>query len=236
MRKKNTGSDFGTLIKFLENYNLSDITKNTPFRVSLKSLNKRLYPLLIWQYELCKRQLWPTNKQKSGDFELYLTETVSDACQSLLLFAQGVYKPASNILRSAVENFVRCVGIFENQKVTAVVSVYELMALVRKTDVIQSSVPGKKNFDNLVSRYSDLCKIVHSVDREYMTLTNALALFPYYEEKQAKFFSKTALSVFRSMLCILSLMFKHKYLKLHHRLKDEITDILPANVVKELTS
>jgi hypothetical protein len=223
------------LISFLEAYSLGKtIASNREFKTLLRSLYKRHHALLVWHTDLHAREVWEGNGEKDATFREYLGEATSDVCQSVLLFAQGLYKPAYLVLRSAIENFIRCIGIAGDQAVLSLSSVFELMAVVRDTRVVRQSTTLLAAFDKLRRVYGELCSYVHSSEHEYMSLTAYLGVYPRFNEQNASDFAKVCRDVIVSFCGALTLLFSVRFRELHHRDMDVIADILPRQVKSEL--
>jgi hypothetical protein len=90
------------LLAFLGNYSLREtITDNKRLASLLGSLYKRHHALLVWHANLENGEIWAGKARKDATFREYLKEATSDISQSILLFSQGVYKPAYLMLRSS---------------------------------------------------------------------------------------------------------------------------------------
>ncbi|MBV9859719.1 MAG: hypothetical protein JO038_06420 [Alphaproteobacteria bacterium] len=228
-------SGFVELLLFLERYSLSGVIQdNKPFGTLLRSLYKRHYGLLIWHADLEKGEIWKDNIEKNAAFRPYLKETASDVSQSILLFAQGLYKPAYLMLRSAVENFVKCIGIAEDQEVLSLKSAFDLMAIVRDAPAVKRSANLGALFGRLRRIYKELCGYVHSSEHQYLSLTSYIGVYPKFHSEQASKYAKMCRDVLASICGALTLLFPSRFRELHHRDADLIGDILPKQVKHEV--
>jgi hypothetical protein len=223
------------LLTFLENYSLREtIVDNKPLKALVRSLYKRHHALLVWHVNLEQREIWEGNTTKDTAFRQHLKESTSDVCQSILVFSQGLYKPSYLMLRSAVENFLKCVAIAENQAVLSLTSVFDLMAVVKDTPAISGSANLRTSFRNLRRIYAELCSYVHSSDHEFMSLTAYLGEYPGFDNIKSADYVKSCRSAIVSMCSMLTLLFPTRLREFHHRDLDFVADILPKNVKHEL--
>ena len=176
---------FDELFNFLSTYNLAPIAQDRKLYADLKSAYRRYRPLLIWHHYLSHSAAWETNAQRRTAFLDFYTECVSDAAQSILIASQGMYKPAHLILRSAVENHFKCIGILHGIDVTSITNVFSLIDAVKETSVAKSTVVGKNHFQWLRTEYSRLCNHVHTANQLHMAKTNLLGVFPRYDRPNA---------------------------------------------------
>src|SRR6266700_3800121 len=144
------------LIQYLISYNLVKLLDNPKLKSGVRSGYRRYHGLLIWHANLAQGAIWKGEENKEKNFRLYLEECTSDLCQSMFLSFQGLYKPGYLLMRSAVENTFRLVGIYDDQNVLSLMSVYELIAVVKTTNAIKSSPNATKQLGRLISAYAEL--------------------------------------------------------------------------------
>lgn len=234
MKRDSVNKSFQELSAYLGSYNLTAITAEAEFNKGLKSSYKRYHALLIWHANLSKGCIWPTKKTKSKEFSAYFSECISDLCLAIFLYSHGTYKPSFLILRSSLENFIKCICIHEDQKVLNIKSVYEIVGIGKQTGIITSSDSASKHYKKIMDYYSDLCGFVHTADIAHMTLTNAVGVYPLFDKANATECEKMMRACITSMCCILCVMFRARFRSMHHSEQDLISDILPKLVRKEL--
>lgn len=225
------------LLDFLAAYKLGSVASEEKLRADLKSAYRRYRSLLIWHHYLSHSAAWETNAQRRASFLDYYTECVSDAAQSILIASQGMYKPAYLILRSAVENHFKCIGILHGVDVLAIANVFSLIDEVKKTSVATATTAGKNHFQWLRAEYGRLCEHVHTANHLHMAKTNLLGIFPRYDRATAAaFFSGSLTTVSTSIAALNCLMLVHAFRKMHHTNIDQIFDVLPKATRAEIAA
>lgn len=217
---------YSELRSFLSNYCLEDLFRNRDVDLILRRSFKKLYSILILERSFSRSQLFP-EQPKSETFKLYFKETLSDILQALMIAIQGYYKPALLSLRSSLENFVRCIGIFENQAVLSLTSVYELMDVVKETRFIKNDNQATISFRQIKAEYATLCGYVHTSSAAHMALDTIVGNFPRISTADAhNFFGK--LSNFSTHIVkFIVLMFPGIFNSLHHSQYDIVCDSMP---------
>lgn len=216
-------------LDFLRAYHMRPIIEDTNLPVRLRKCFKRYYPLLLLEQGIGRQAPW-TDKKKSNEFRLYFREAISDICQSIVLAAQGFYKPSQLSLRSGLENWFRCMGLAEGQVVLSLTSVYELIDLVATLPFFSRRAAAKPYFDTLRNRYALLCGYVHTSSAAHMALTTAAGAFPRYLEKDADVTFAAIEEVCGKITSIFCLLAERTYRGLHHSHFDLVNDVLPARV------
>lgn len=221
------------LISFLSAYQLHELLKNPQLIEQIKKSFKRYYPLLLLERAIERRAPWP-QEAKTTFFHLYFKETISDVCQAMVLSSQGYYKPAQLSLRSGLENWIRCVGLAQDQSVLSLKSVYELIDLVRSTPIISGGGFPKQYFDTLRNRYSQLCGYVHTTNAAHMALTTAAGSFPRYMAKEANSTFHAIEEVCSRITWIFCIIAKDTFRGMHHTHFDIVSDALPNKLKAHL--
>jgi hypothetical protein len=227
---------FDELLDFLAGYKLETIALDQKLRSDLKSAYRRYRCLLVWHHYLSHSAAWEVNSQRRAAFLDFYTECVSDAAQSILIASQGMYKPAHLILRSAVENHFKCIGILHGVDVTSITNVFSLLDAIKETTVAKSTNAGRNHFHWLRSEYSRLCNHVHTANQLHMARTNLLGVFPRYDRPNAITFFSGLTTVSTSIAALNCLMLLNAFRKMHHTNFDQICDILPKATRTELAS
>lgn len=219
---------------FVEKYNLMSAAQEEALWLTMKPFLRKHMALLTWHAELRESDLWRTEPNKRDDFRLYLRESASDFAQALLLACQGLYKPAYLITRSAVENFVRCMGIYADQKVLALSGVFQLFDVVGEIAVVRSSKLGRILFGQLRSSYSALCAHVHTSSSSHMALTEVVGGYP-------RFIAGDSAALFRMLndatsviIAFLVIMFPREYAHMHHTRSDIVSDAMTTSLKRDL--
>jgi hypothetical protein len=227
---------FDELLQFIERYNLSQTSLDEKLRGDLKSAYRRYKTILIWHHYLSHSAAWETNAQRRTLFLDFYTECVSDAAQSILIAVQGMYKPAHLILRSAVENHFKCIGILHGIDVASIKSVFELIDAVSGTTVATATKAGQNHFQWLRAEYTRLCGHVHTANQIHMMKTNLLGVFPRYERPHATTFFSGLTTVSTSITGLNCLMLQESFRRMHHSNVDQIFDVLPKATRIELAA
>lgn len=217
------------LVSFLEGYKLEEVLRDPQLNQRLSQSFKKYYPLLLLEGGIDRKPPW-SNNQKTEVFRLYFRESISDICQSLLLTVQGFYKPAQLSLRSGLENWVRCIGLAQDQGVLSLTSVFELMDLVKATPIVTSSKMSKQYFDTIRSRYSILCGYVHTTNASHMALTTAAGSFPRYISRDACLTFDAIDEVCSRVTWTFCLVAGDTYRGMHHSHFDIVSDSLPPKL------
>lgn len=224
---------YDELLKFLEGYKLEGVFAKNDLGSSFKKSFKKVYPVLILERAIEKSGPFK-DKTKSAKFNLYLYEAISDLMQSLMIGVQGFYKPALLTLRSALENCVKCIGLFEDQNVLSITSVYDLMDVVKDTNFVSTNAEAKRAFRQIRGEYADLCGYVHTSSAAHMALTKFAGKFPRALPKDAQNLFGRISSFSTQVTKILILMFTKQFRALHHTHFDTVCDALPLSFKRQL--
>ncbi|RJO60677.1 hypothetical protein C4544_04645 [candidate division WS5 bacterium] len=219
------------LSTFLSNYNLSAISSDPLFKKAIASLYKKYHPLLTWHSNLSLRK--PRHFRDTTSlaiFRQYLCEVTSDSCYSILVWSQGLYKPAHLLLRSAIENFIKCLGLYNGYPILNITSVYDLFDAVKVQPIVNKNRDTQKEFGLLRASYSNLCGYVHSANTSYMSMTTALGTLPKFDNSESSIYTTNANRVFSSFINYLAIMFTIELQRMHHEDSDLIYDALPKRI------
>ncbi|WAX97307.1 hypothetical protein N7E70_010840 [Aminobacter sp. NyZ550] len=219
---------YAELRKFVTNYRLLEIFEQNDLEKSFKKSFKRTFPILIIERAINQSPPWK-DKIKNENFSIYLKEAISDILQSFLLATQGMYKPGHLSLRSGLENFVKCIGLSQDQNVLSLTSVYELMDVVKDTAFISKDTEARKLFQTLRAEYTSLCGHVHTSSSMYMALTTVVGVFPRYVPNEAQKLLEQITRVSSAITKILILLFPNTFKLLHYKHHDAICDVLPKS-------
>jgi hypothetical protein len=223
------------LLKFLRDFELSSIAGNKHLQSEVTKTFKYYFPLLLLEKATRDHPPWKV-KDKVDRFVLYFREAISDICQSIVLASAGFYKPAQLSLRSGLENWIRCIGLAEDQIVLTLKSVFELIDLVKSVPAIAKNPIAKDHFGVLRQRYSMLCGYVHTSSSAHMALTTAAGAYPRYIEKEASETFSAISEVCMRIACLFCIIAEKTYRSLHHTHFDIVSDALPKKTKAALNS
>jgi hypothetical protein len=234
MRKREVKKGLEELQTFLGGYNLTVVTNSEEFQRELAKVYKYYHALLVWQVVVKRTTPSHLSPPEYQDFCLFFDESLSDMCQSVFLWTQGLYKPCYLILRSSVENFFRVIGIYEHEGILNLKSTYELIDAIKSTPLVKQSSNIDKLFGQLHQDYKTLCQHVHTASQKQMSLTTAVGVFPKFDPQESLLASKQLSKIIKTYCAFLGFMFRSEYNKLHHSELDIISDILTASTRREL--
>lgn len=234
-RQSPTIIGFNELFDFLKGFNLSSVLDLKDFQERFKGIYKKYHPIITWNsYISMRRPKYFNSDEQYKLYRNYFTEVTSDFCQALFLWCQGLYKPCNLILRSGIENFVRCLGIYENHPVLEITSAYDLFAFVRKIGIVTLNKELTKKFDELHSCYIDLCAFVHTIDEDFMSMITSVGGLPKFSDSDATVFKNHFYKISNSLNSFLFVCFHDELKKMHHQDYDLILDSLPASIKRLL--
>lgn len=222
-------------LAFLKDFQLSDVVNGKAVEEQISKAFKQYYAILLLEASFAHISPWQS-RSRTEAFHLYLRETISDICQSMILAASGFYKPSQLTLRSGLENWTRCIGLSADQNVLALHSVFELMDLVRSLPVISSNQLASNYFGTLRNRYSLLCGYVHTSSASHMALTTFANAYPRYLKPDASETFKAIEEVCNRITCLFCVIAEKTYRSLHHRHFDIVSDALPKKLKASLNS
>jgi hypothetical protein len=236
-KKKAIDIAIDELTDYFSSFSLKTLMSDGEFAKSLKSLYESFHPLLIWcnYFRSNPPEQFPKIEQFIK-FQDYFEEMTSDLCQAIFLYAQGLYKPGLLLIRSSIENFLKCIGLFENKPVLEMKSVYDLFDFVKRFPIIASTADQKKEFDRIHTNYIKLCAFVHTKDNTFMSFTTALGHVPSFDRNKAGCYLEICQKVISSFQIFIAIMFVKKIKKLHHSDQDLILDNIPKRIKKQLFS
>ncbi|MFD1694328.1 hypothetical protein [Roseibium aestuarii] len=221
--------------QFLRSFNIGPLLDDARLQSHISKVFKHYYPLLILEANLSKKPSWKI-KEKNEQFHVYFREAISDICQSIFLASTGLYKSSQLSLRSGLENWMRCLGLSQDQAVLALKSTYELLDLVSSVPAIKDDKIVYGYFNVLRSRYALLCGYVHTSNAAHMALVTASGEYPRYLEKEANETFGAISETCSRVLYLFCIVAEKTYRGLHHRDFDLVSDALPKSLKKALNS
>lgn len=235
MPKPILDDSFKKLEDFLASYAYKSLLANATFLTHLKKIHRKFHSLLILHHYLSSKPIWPKEVVRSREFTDYLTETTSDISQSIFSFCHGSYKSSFLLLRSAIENFVKVIGLHQGQKVLTITVVHDLLQVVSATDIVAKNASVKANYSDLKHSYAALCSYVHTSDKKFMTCVTIVGEHPTFKKDKGGEASDLICKTILNFLVILSFMFWHDFKSgLHHTELDLLNDNLESEVKKRL--
>ena len=184
------------------------------------------HAILIWDIIL--------ERPKHGKIlNLYQKETLADLSTAYFLTLICVYKPARLSLRSAIENCVRVLLLHEGVDIEPIKSVHGLFDLANAS--ASMSATQKFRISTLHGIYGELCKTVHSVAINYMSLEIPFQSISKYDTQR----SNSNLKNLRDTLRLINSCFYRSFYReidtLSPRNQDAVLDALPRAIKKEIT-
>lgn len=189
-------ADFNKLEKFIDDYNLSDVMKKRGFDTRLIIMHKKLFGYLTFLSELEYK-----NPQENLVIEVcltYLKECGSDLGQSLFCWIHGAYKPATFMLRSSIETFLKGLAGNQDTNILTEKSMYKVFELAEVTPYFIDI--GTKYFTVIKDNYRQLCITTHSADLSALNPLSTLKLLPMYDDGLAKQFTNHYIIILENIL------------------------------------
>ncbi|HEX7636152.1 MAG TPA: hypothetical protein VF427_12850 [Noviherbaspirillum sp.] len=217
--------DYKRLTDFLDDYNLTALLNEPPYRLSLKQGHAAYLALLtLWsaiQFNCAQRPIPVLDKTLTEDDHSFrfIQEAISDVGSSFFCCLHGAYKPGNMALRSAIENFVRSMtGLFNATALTAT-SVYELFDLA-KTSRPFLATDGKIAIERLQKSYKELCKYTHSATLAHMAGIQSLDHFPTLDKDTFSDWAQEVKATTSSIISSFAASATGFYQSCHFRTKD----------------
>jgi hypothetical protein len=231
--------DFEKLVKFVEEYQLSNSLTKEKFIDLLSAQHKRYYALLTCIEEFNFQHIspfpssYPERTQINREFHDILIESISDMGNAFFAWIHGGYKMSSVILRSSIENFLKAVGFTEFSDINKIKNVYEVIDWAGSIS-FYANEKNKIYFNILKDMYSELSTIVHTATVRQMEHLSSLDYFPHFDLFKAEKAATRFIKVANSYLATLCLMFKDCYVCMHYKNKDIILEVLVPEAKEQL--
>lgn len=204
-------ADFEKLKKFILDYNLSDNAKKREFDSRLIIMHKKLFGYLTFLSELEF-----VNSKENLIIEeslIYLKECGSDLAQALFCWINGAYKPATFMLRSSIETFLKGLAGNKDKSIFIEKSMYKVLELAESSSYFNDIATNY--FVVLKDNYRQLCITTHSGDITAFNPLSTLKLLPIYDLKLAKQFSNYYVTILDNMLGTVFMNFYTFIYKMH---------------------
>lgn len=223
-------ADFKKLEDYISNYSISENLDKESYVMSARKMHKIYFSLMNWHAEYKEQKdFFSSEYSDNPEIILRLSESVSDIGSSQFNWLNGSYKTSRVMLRSAIENFIRSVSAIEDNSQLTEKSVYKVFDKANNITIFKSSDTINKAYQNLHSKYIELCKDTHTASLSNMEQITSLADYPKYMEEKSNLTREIFIVVVKDMLIILCLCFNGLYHKIHHRNKDNILNSLPKS-------
>lgn len=231
--------DFEELRDFVRDYGLEQHVSDQKF-VSLLSRQHKKYHGVLTLLAETHHQSWKAvdDSSEGGDalnvvWQERLDEFASDLGTAMFVWIHGAYKGARLLLRSAIENLVKAVGVVSHPEVVTVRNAYEVFELARQQPFFD--VPANaRRFELLRGDYSTLSRDVHTSTLEEMEQVAALSFFPRFSNDEAEEFADLYVRCATTGAELVCLMFPRLYHSMHHRNRDIVNVCLGAACRAEL--
>jgi hypothetical protein len=223
--------DFQNLEQFIRQYRLPDPADNPALRNLLSRQHKVYHAILTLLAEL-EHQSWhpitqtdPRGSYANDLIRERLLEFASDLGSALFAWLNGMYKAARLLLRSAIENFIKTIGLLDCDHILTLRNTYEVFDLAETGSFfsISANIP---RFRCLRDAYSTLSRDVHTATSAEMQHVAALNFFPRFGEAEAHRFANLFTRVASVCLEALVLLCENVYRAMHHRNRDVVNGVL----------
>jgi len=212
---------FEGLIKYLEDYKISEVLKKQSLIEGLKILHKRLYALLCWKVEF-------NRQSKNTELHKWYDECVSDFIQIIPLLVQGFYKICNTSHRSAIENLIRCVVISGGHNPSDFQTVYQLFEKAKEVAKASGNNEFKSRIDKLYQIYVELCNYVHTSGEKYSTFAQALNEYPNFIQEKFNLTVEYLIQSLKIINVIMIIIENQTFRAMYHQNKEAILDNMTA--------
>jgi hypothetical protein len=203
-------TDVTTFIEFLRDYNLSDQLNNQKYLEHLKTMHKKAYGYILFIAELDIMFEETLNEDILKSFK----EAGSDIMQSIFCWANGAYKPAKLLLRSALETYVKASVGFQSGEIFEEKSIYKIFETAKESNFYKSEI-GNRNYHIIHDAYKVLCMTAHNSLSIDLGSINSMKLLPRFDTKISNEFKSLFLKVLEAKLANLLLNFHVEFHKMH---------------------
>lgn len=220
--------DFGKLCDFIRAYCIKAVADSKKSKDLLSAYHKKYlaYLIIVEELHLHVGDAAPDSVMQQSQYD-FLQESCSDVGQAFFLMFHGCYKGSKLLLRSSIENFLKCVGMDKYPDLPTTKSVYEIFD---KTKTVSAFVHGKEKLHSrLHNEYATLCQDVHTADKNHMASISGLSHFPSFETIEANTIVKIAQRLVSIYITVLAL----KYNQIYHSQKFFYKEICNETIIKE---
>jgi len=217
-------ADFGALVEYINQYNISKNISNGAYIESLKQIHKCYFALVIWWAEIHHNEKKAFLKSTDCTDEIVhrLTESISDLGASLFNWINGSYKTSRVMLRVGIENFVRAISAIEDKAQLTESSIYILFEKARPLSIFNRTEEVNSAFDQIHSDYALLCEDIHTAAPNNMEQLSSLAGLPIFKKAKAEQSREVFVRIAKNLNFILCVTFNSQYHSMHHRNRENI--------------
>lgn len=206
---------------FLEKF---DAASNSKVETNDKSKNLYLKFQALLLFQIIKDK--DEKLKKSGFFDEFL----SDSSSAYLFLLMSAYKSSITMLRSSIENLLRSILVGRSVDVTKIDAVWELFEVTKDHFRSSGETDAKDRVSALHGLYGDLCKTVHSVSYEFMSLRVPFARVFEFDEQLYLRGRRNLMVAFQNGLELLYLTSEAEIGGEHFKVQDAIRDAIPAKL------
>ena len=205
---------------------LEKLDANRAARVELDDKSKNLYlkfqALLLFQIM--------KDKDKALKDLGFFDEFLSDSSAAYFFLLTSAYKPSIAMLRSSIENLLRSTLISQGVDISEIESVRELFECSKSHFKSVGNTEARKRVSNLHGLYGDLCKTVHSVSFEFMSLRVPFSRIFEFDELLYGRGKAHLISAFQNSLELLYIVSQTDIQAAHFKVQDAIRDAVPPRL------
>lgn len=227
--------DFKSLQAFISIYNLNSVSDLPEFNSLLKKLHQKYLALLVFQSEIesLRKGNYNEDELPSSKQIVFLFESLSDLGQSIFCWTHGAYKASRVMLRSSIENLVKGLACDQFPDILTEKSLYAVFDIAKQTDFFLSK-NGVNIFSELRSKYSDLCKDVHTATTANLSGVSAMNYFPTFKEEKAKESADILILVMKQIISVFCLSYNSAFHSMHHSNRGILFKNIPGKYRKSV--
>jgi len=202
-------ADFNELFSFFEKYSLKDNVQDEGFLSTIKPVHKSYFCFLSFVYGMS----FINNGNIAIQIINRMKESSSDLGTVIFLLANGAYKPANLMARSAIENFMKSFAFMVDENSLDEKSLFSLIDTAGKFSMFTEK-DLKIKFDELKSFYAVLCSHVHTATIQEMAHISALNTLPTFDNAKCLALSNTIVKSVNAMIYIYIWVFRREFFSL----------------------
>jgi len=199
-------TDFYELLSFFEEYSLKESIQDEGFISAIKPVHKSYFSFLSFVYGMC----FINDEKIAIQIIDRMKESSSDLGTVIFLLANGAYKPANLMARSAIENFMKSFAFMVDEKSLDEKSLFNLIDTAGKFSMF-SERDLKIKFDELKGFYAVLCSHVHTATIQEMAHISALNTLPTFNNAKCLALSNTIVKSVNAMIYIYIWVFRDEF-------------------------
>jgi len=214
-------ADLKDLLLFFEEYSLKSNIEDEGFLSTIKTVHKSYFSFLSFVYGMS----FMNDGKIAPQIIDRMKESSSDLGTVIFLLANGAYKPANLMVRSAIENFMKSFAFMVDENSLTEKSVFNLNETAGRFAAF-SEPDLKIKFDELKGLYAVLCSHVHTATIQEMAHISALNTLPTYNNEKSSSLSKAVVKSVSAMIYIYIWVFRSEFFNLNEPHRDNILSIM----------